>query len=114
MKPRTAHVMKPADRARVVCQVGACNRPAIMCETVPHAGGVSFFHYCPHCWHVPAANGGPSAAERTGVELPDVYDYERRWLAECAAHGETRRKLTLAHHELGEHSLCRHDCGGDR
>ncbi len=40
----------------------------------------------------------------------DAADYEQRWLAECRAHGETRRKLQLAHHELGEHSLCDGDC----
>jgi len=40
----------------------------------------------------------------------DRDDYERRWLAECRAHGETKRLLMLAHHELGEHSLCDGDC----
>ena len=42
-------------------------------------------------------------------KLPDALDFERRWLAECRAHGETRRKLIAAQHELGDHSDCR-DC----
>lgn len=67
-----------------------------MVEHVSHAGGVSFFRYCSDCWHKPAANGGPSACERTGVDLPDVLDFERRWLAECRAHGETQRRLDAA------------------
>jgi hypothetical protein len=36
----------------------------------------------------------------------DRDDYAQRWLAECRAHGDTQRRLTAAHHELGEHSLC--------
>jgi hypothetical protein len=43
----------------------------------------------------------------------DRDDYEQRWLAECRAHGETRRKLQAAHHELGDHSLCDGDCPDD-
>ncbi len=43
----------------------------------------------------------------------DRDDYEQRWLAECKAHGETKRKLMLAWHELGEHSLCDIDCSPD-
>jgi ribosomal protein L9 len=30
----------------------------------------------------------------------DRDDYERRWLEECRAHGETKRKLEAAEHEL--------------
>lgn len=44
------------------------------------------------------------------ASLADRDDYEQRWLAECRAHGETRRKLQAAHHELGDHSLCDGDC----
>jgi len=123
VKPRTAHPLEAAARARgVPCDLPRrgsdalefCPEAAVMCEVVPtRMGSVAFYHYCAECWLAPAANGGPSAADRTGVELPDVLDFERRWLAECRAHGETRRKLALAHHELGEHSMCGADCTGD-
>lgn len=48
-----------------------------------------------------------------GVNAPDQVradrdDYERRWLEECRAHGNTRRRLVAAQHELGDHSDC-HD-----
>jgi len=45
--------------------------------------------------------------------ISDRGDYERRWLAECRAHGDTQRKLALACHELGDHSLCGGDCSSD-
>lgn len=42
----------------------------------------------------------------------DRDDYERRWIAECRAHGATRQRLEArlfaAQHELGDHSDC-HD-----
>jgi hypothetical protein len=91
VKTRTAHVIALADRPRITCDL--CDSPAVMAEHAPHAGGVSFWHYCGDCWHKPAANGGPSACERTGADLDDRDDFERRWLAECRAHGETQRKL---------------------
>lgn len=93
----TAHVIAPDDRARITCD--HCAAPAVMCEHSPHYGGVSFWHYCGDCWLLPAANGGPSAAERTGVDLSREDDLERLWLAECRAHGETRRKLEAERRE---------------
>lgn len=86
---------------------------AVMVEHSRHARGVSFFRYCADCWHKPAANGGPSAHDRTGVDLPDDLDFQRRWLAECRAHGETRRKLIAAQHELGLHTDCEPGCQDD-
>lgn len=94
MKPRTAHIIRAADRARVTCD--RCHAPAVMVEHSTHVGGVSFWHYCAGCWLLPAANGGPSAAERTGVDLSREDDIERLWLAECRDHGDTRRKLEAA------------------
>lgn len=46
---------------------------------------------------------GPGMLEQA---VADRDDYERRWLAECRAHGETQRRLAAAQHELGDHSLC--------
>lgn len=40
----------------------------------------------------------------------DRDDYERRWLAECRAHGVTKRRLVAAQHELGLHTDCEGDC----
>jgi hypothetical protein len=94
MRTPTAHTIALADRTRIKCD--KCDAPALMCERSPHVGGVSFWHYCGACWHAPAANGGPSASVRTGVGCPVNLDYEARWLAECRAHGETRRKLEAA------------------
>lgn len=107
------HSLTPAKLRRCNCGRAASGIeecPFIMCEHAPHPSGVSFWNYCFDCWLLPDASGGPSAAERTGTGLPDVLDFERRWLAECRAHGETQRKLMLAHHELGEQSLCDGDC----
>lgn len=115
VKPwRDASIIAPADRERSHCVMCDEPTPSVMCE-MTHGVCVAFYHYCPVHWYAPAANGGPSAARRTGVDVPiaelleQVADYERRWLAECRAHGETQRKLMLAHHELGDHSLCS-DC----
>lgn len=117
MKPLTAHAIAADERGHVRCDMPRrgvdalefCPDPAVMRETYP--GGL-VHHYCAECWVAPPSDGGPSPAENAGVDLPDTLDYERRWLAECRAHGETRRKLQLAHHELGEHSLCDGDCDG--
>ena len=116
MTARAAHVIARTDRARA-----GCSHPdhlesgglAVIVEHVPHAGGISFFRYCADCWHKPAANGGPSAHDRTGVDLPDALDFQRRWLAECRAHGETKRKLIAAQHELGLHTDCKPGCQDD-
>lgn len=70
-----------------------CPDPAVMRET--HPDGL-VHHYCAECWVAPTSNGGPSPAEAAGVDLPDVLDFERRWLAECRAHGETQRRLDAA------------------
>jgi hypothetical protein len=96
VKTRSAHVIALADRLRITCDL--CDSPAVMAEHAPHAGGVSFFHYCGDCWHKPAANGGPSACDRTGAELDDRDDFERRWLAECRAHGDAKRELERLGH----------------
>lgn len=106
MKPvRKGSVIAPADRERSHCVSCDEPTPGVMRETVLGAG-LAFYHYCADCWHKPAADGGPSAYERTGVELPDADDYRRRWLEECRAHGETRRALWRAQCELGDHSNC--------
>lgn len=42
----------------------------------------------------------------------DRDDYERRWIEECRAHGDTRRKLWAAEHELGDHTHC-DDCDAE-
>jgi hypothetical protein len=36
------------------------------------------------------------SAHALGLMLHDAADYERRWLAECRAHGETQRQLDAA------------------
>lgn len=102
---RQGSVIAPADRERAWCVKCDEPTPSVMCETV-RGVGIAFYHYCAACWHKPAADGGPSAAQRTGVDLPDALDFEARWLAECRAHGETRRRLIAAQHELGDHSDC--------
>jgi hypothetical protein len=45
-----------------------CDENAVITEWVSlYTGSTAFYPYCACCWHSPAANGGPSAAERTGV-----------------------------------------------
>jgi hypothetical protein len=64
-----------------------------MCETVFHSGGVSFYHYCAKCWHAAAANGGPSAAGRTGLPAPWRDSDDRAYQARDAdneLHGRDR------------------------
>lgn len=51
-----------------------------------------------------------AVSTRLATAEADRDDYERRWLAECREHGEAKRRLMLAHNELGEHSLCNRDC----
>lgn len=80
MKPRTAYPLDAAARTRgVPCDLPKrdtdaferCPDPAVMCEVAPlYTGSVAFYHYCAACWNAPAADGGPSAAERTGVAAP--------------------------------------------
>lgn len=54
-----------------------------------------------------------AVSTRLATAEADRDDYERRWLAECREHGAAKRRLMLAHHELGEHSLCDGDCSLD-
>jgi chromosome segregation ATPase len=51
-----------------------------------------------------------AVSTRLATAEADRDDYERRWLAECREHGDAKRRLVAAHHELGEHSLCDGDC----
>lgn len=56
-------------------------------------------------WSVSTVRAAIAAAieavitERAGL-IADRDDFERRWLAECREHGETRRKLDAARLEL--------------
>lgn len=120
VKPwRYGHAIAERDRERSHCAMCDNPEPGLMCETV-HGVCVAFYHYCAAHWYAPAANGGPSAAQRTKTDIPiadlleqlaharsllelartDAADYEKRWLAECRAHGATQRKLEAAEHEL--------------
>lgn len=131
-KPYDGHVVPYPDRERTHCVSCDAPEPGLMCETV-RGVGVAFYYYCARHWYARAADGGPSAAGRTGVDVPtselleqlsharsliahvrdDAIDYEKRWIAECRAHGDTRRALWRAQCELGDHSNCE-DCGRER
>lgn len=82
--------------ARAVRQVEFLDEPAQLEATTKLETYVACFN------RADDGQGQPAARD-------DAADYERRWLAECRTHGETQRKLQLAHHELGDHSLCS-DC----
>ena len=108
---RYATFVARADRAR--CHCVSCDEPSpsVMCETV-HGVCVAFYYYCPTHWYAPAADGGPSAARRTGVDVPvadmlELLETAQRDLA------RTRIELAAACHELGHHVHCGPDCQGD-
>lgn len=136
MRP-TGHVVRLVPgQSPIRCCNPECSEHARLVEYSPNRVSIAFYYYCPVCWHKPAADDGPSAADRTGVDASilavrsshapsyeallaqnerlaaDVADYERRWIAECRAHGDTRQRLEArlfaAQHELGDHSDC-HD-----
>lgn len=63
---KTAHRVRPEDRARIRCQRAGCAAPADMCEHVHwdtgNTTGVSFFYFCDE--HAPPSDRADSLIRR--------------------------------------------------